>query len=120
MQDLYLIGALPWWLVALVALATVALLVQQFIGLKQRLALGQTLGQPIAGSIALRIFLHDFEFDVLQRGVELNQEFFHIVLAPTSGPTARRLDFGAIQRLQRPADGAGVEGHLHGLFEDRA
>lgn len=42
MQDLYLIGALPWWLVALVALATVALLVQQFIGLKQRLALGQS------------------------------------------------------------------------------
>jgi hypothetical protein len=42
MKDLYLIGALPWWLVALVALATVALLVQQFISLKQRLALRQS------------------------------------------------------------------------------
>jgi uncharacterized membrane protein len=42
MKDLYLIGSLPWWLVALVAVATTALLVQQFLGLKQRLALGQS------------------------------------------------------------------------------
>ncbi len=32
MQDLYLIGSLPWWLIALVALASAALLVQQFLG----------------------------------------------------------------------------------------
>lgn len=42
MKDLYLIGSLPWWLVALVAGAATALLVQQFLGLKQRLALGQS------------------------------------------------------------------------------
>ena len=43
MQDLYLIGALPLWLIALVALATLALLVQQFFGLRRRLPLGQTI-----------------------------------------------------------------------------
>ena len=42
MQELFLIGTLPVWLVALIALATVALLVQQFLGLKKRLALGQS------------------------------------------------------------------------------
>ncbi|HEY7221548.1 MAG TPA: glutamine amidotransferase [Candidatus Binatia bacterium] len=42
MNDLYLIGALPWWLVALVGLSAAALLTQQFINLRQRLALGQT------------------------------------------------------------------------------
>ena len=42
MRDLYLIGNLPWWLIALAAVAVVALLVQQFIGLRQRLPLGQT------------------------------------------------------------------------------
>lgn len=42
MQELFLIGTLPGWLVALIALATAALLVQQFLGLKKRLALGQS------------------------------------------------------------------------------
>jgi uncharacterized membrane protein len=43
MQDLYLIGAVPQWMIALVTLATVALLVQQFFGLRRRLPLGQTI-----------------------------------------------------------------------------
>jgi uncharacterized membrane protein len=43
MQDLYLIGSVPQWMIALVALATVALLVQQFFGLRRRLPLGQTI-----------------------------------------------------------------------------
>ncbi|HEX2933123.1 MAG TPA: glutamine amidotransferase [Candidatus Binatia bacterium] len=43
MQDLHLIGALPGWLIALVALATVALLVLQYFGLRQRLGLGQSI-----------------------------------------------------------------------------
>jgi uncharacterized membrane protein len=42
MQDLFLIGTLPWWVIALVAGASVALLVQQFLTLRQRLALGQS------------------------------------------------------------------------------
>ena len=42
MQDLYLIGSLPWWVIALVAGATGALLIQQFLSLKQRLALAQS------------------------------------------------------------------------------
>jgi uncharacterized membrane protein len=42
MQDLFLIGTLPWWVIALVACASVALLVQQFLSLRQRLALGQS------------------------------------------------------------------------------
>ena len=42
MSDLYLIGALPLWLIALVGLAAAALLAQQFINLKQRLPLGQS------------------------------------------------------------------------------
>src|SRR5262252_3598366 len=42
MQDLFLIGSLPWWVIALVACGSVALLVQQFLSLKQRLSLGQS------------------------------------------------------------------------------
>jgi uncharacterized membrane protein len=42
MQELFLIGNLPPWLVALIAVATAALLVQQFFGLKKRLTLGQS------------------------------------------------------------------------------
>jgi uncharacterized membrane protein len=42
MKEFYLIGSLPWWLVALVALVAAALLIQQLLALKQRLALGQS------------------------------------------------------------------------------
>src|SRR5436190_23232939 len=42
MKDLYLVGSLPWWVIALVGLGTGALLVQQFLSLKQRLAFGQS------------------------------------------------------------------------------
>jgi len=42
MKDLYLVGSLPWWVIALVGLGTGALLLQQFLSLKQRLALGQS------------------------------------------------------------------------------
>ena len=42
MPDLYLIGALPWWMIALVTVAVVALLVQQFLALRQRLSLGRS------------------------------------------------------------------------------
>ncbi len=42
MGDLHLIGALPLWGVAAVALAVLALLVQHFIRLRQRLGLGQS------------------------------------------------------------------------------
>src|SRR5919108_1537091 len=42
MKNLYLIGALPLWLIALIGLGAAALLVQQFFGLRQRLPLGQT------------------------------------------------------------------------------
>ena len=42
MQDLYLIGPLPWWLIALVAVLTAVLLIQQFRALRQRLPLGQS------------------------------------------------------------------------------
>ena len=37
MNDLYIIGSLPGWLVALIGVATAALLVQQFFGLRKRL-----------------------------------------------------------------------------------
>jgi uncharacterized membrane protein len=43
MKDLYLIGSLPWWLIALGAAAVAALLVLQFFQLRQRLAAGQSL-----------------------------------------------------------------------------
>ena len=42
MSDLYLIGVLPLWLIALVGVAAAALLAQQFINQRQRLPLGQT------------------------------------------------------------------------------
>src|ERR1051325_178549 len=42
MSDLYLLGSLPWWLVALIALSAFALLVRQFINLRERLSRGQT------------------------------------------------------------------------------
>ena len=41
MQELYLIGTLPVWLVALIGVGTAALLLQQFFGLKKRLPVGQ-------------------------------------------------------------------------------
>ncbi len=58
MQDLFLIGTLPWWLIALVALGSVALLVQQFLSLRQRLALGQGVFLVLlrAGVYSLLIF----------------------------------------------------------------
>ena len=43
MQDLYLIGTLPVWLVALIGVGTAALLLQQFLGLKKRLPVGQSI-----------------------------------------------------------------------------
>ena len=42
MKNLYLIGTLPLWLVAGVALAAAALVIWQFLNLKQRLSLGQS------------------------------------------------------------------------------
>jgi uncharacterized membrane protein len=42
MDELYLIGSLPGWLVALVALATAGFLALQFLGLKKRLAAGRS------------------------------------------------------------------------------
>jgi uncharacterized membrane protein len=41
MQELYLIGLLPTWLVALIGVAAAALLLQQFFGLKKRLPVGR-------------------------------------------------------------------------------
>jgi uncharacterized membrane protein len=43
MKDLYLIGSLPWWLIALAAIAVAALLVLQFVQLRQRLTLERSL-----------------------------------------------------------------------------
>src|SRR6267142_2416189 len=42
MQDLFLIGSLPLWVIVLVACGSVTLLIQQFLSLKQRLSLGQS------------------------------------------------------------------------------
>ncbi len=42
MKDLYLIGSLPGWLVALIGAAAAALLLQQFISLKSRLPVRQS------------------------------------------------------------------------------
>jgi uncharacterized membrane protein len=42
MKDLFLIGSVPGWVIALVALAAAALLVQQFLSLKQRLTIGHS------------------------------------------------------------------------------
>ena len=42
MKNIYLIGNLPGWVIALAALAVGALLLQQFMSLKQRLAVGPT------------------------------------------------------------------------------
>jgi hypothetical protein len=42
MRDLFLIGNLPWWIIVVVACGSVALLIQQFLSLKQRLSLGQS------------------------------------------------------------------------------
>ena len=43
MKDLYLVGSVPSWLVALVVAASVALLVQQFLSLRRRLRSGQSI-----------------------------------------------------------------------------
>ena len=41
MKNLYLIGSLPWWIIVVIAIAAGALLVQQFLSLRQRLGAGQ-------------------------------------------------------------------------------
>jgi uncharacterized membrane protein len=41
MKDLYLIGSLPGWVIVVIAIAAAALLVQQFLSLRQRLGTGQ-------------------------------------------------------------------------------
>jgi uncharacterized membrane protein len=43
MKDLYLIGSVPWWLVALVVAASIGLLAQQFLSLRRRLSSGQSI-----------------------------------------------------------------------------
>ncbi|HEX6172675.1 MAG TPA: hypothetical protein VF089_01580, partial [Candidatus Binatia bacterium] len=43
MKDLYFISSVPWWLVALVVAASGALLVQQFLSLRRRLSIGQSI-----------------------------------------------------------------------------
>jgi uncharacterized membrane protein len=43
MKDLYLIGSLPWWVIACGAVAVVALLGLQYVQLRQRLSVGQSL-----------------------------------------------------------------------------
>src|SRR5688572_9954099 len=43
MKDLYLIGSVPWWLVALVVAASIVLLAQQFFSLRQRLSTPQSI-----------------------------------------------------------------------------
>jgi uncharacterized membrane protein len=43
MKDLYLTGSLPWWIIALAGVAVVALLVVQFVQLRQRLTLERSL-----------------------------------------------------------------------------
>src|SRR5918992_5312022 len=42
MKDFYLIGSLPGWVIGLCAAAVVALLILQFLQLRQRLSLGQS------------------------------------------------------------------------------
>lgn len=42
MKELYFIGSLPWWAIALVGLAAAALLVYQFLSLRQRLSVTQS------------------------------------------------------------------------------
>ncbi|HXV79430.1 MAG TPA: glutamine amidotransferase [Candidatus Binatia bacterium] len=42
MRELFLIGNLPWWVIVLVACVSVALLIQQFLSLRERLSLGQS------------------------------------------------------------------------------
>lgn len=42
MKEFYLVGALPGWLVALIGVCAAALLLQQFLGLKKRLPIGQS------------------------------------------------------------------------------
>src|SRR3970040_2197580 len=41
-KELYFIGSLPWWVIAIVTLGIIALRVQQFLSLKQRLPLAQS------------------------------------------------------------------------------
>ncbi|MEX0802776.1 MAG: glutamine amidotransferase [Candidatus Binatia bacterium] len=43
MKDLYLVGSVPWWLIALIAFGSIALLVQQFFSLRRRLSTGQSI-----------------------------------------------------------------------------
>ena len=88
--------------------------------LTQGLAFGQTRRQARAGRGHVRVFCNDFEFGLVQGGVESGQEFFHALLAPAGAVAGGGLNLGAVQGLQGQAHGAGAHGQLDGLFEDGA
>ena len=56
MNDLFFIGTIPWWAILLIALGTLALLVYQFLSLRQRLSTQQSW---------LLIFLRGFVYALL-------------------------------------------------------
>ena len=86
----------------------------------QGLAPGQSGGQTVSGLIQVRVFFHDGQFDLVQGGVKLGEQFFHVFLAPPLGAATGGLNFRAVQGLQGQTDGPGAHGHLHRLFEDLA
>ncbi len=88
--------------------------------LAQHLALSQSCGQTIARLIRVGILSDNFQFDVVQSGIQLGQEFFHMLLAPALGSAARGLDFRAIQGLEGQSHTTCLQGQLHTLFENLA
>jgi uncharacterized membrane protein len=97
MQELYFIGTLPGWLIALIGSAVVALLALQFFALRQRLPLGQCLFLTLLRStvyFGLLFFLFgpalvDKRVSKLRRPLTLLIDASHSMNFPAGSPGAK-------------------------------
>jgi uncharacterized membrane protein len=117
MKEFYLIGSLPWWVIALVAVGAGALLLQQFLSLKQRLSRGQSTFLTVlrAGVYGLLIFflfgpaLIDKRTTRLRRPLTLlldssQSMAFPAAAKPTADPKSERSRLEAVREVLLKGD----------------
>ncbi len=125
MNDLYFIGNLPWWLIAVVTLGTIALLVQQFLSLKQRLSLTQSaflvaLRAVVYGVLILFLFgpsLIDKRAGKLRRPLTVLIDSSESMAFPASAKTAGAAAQGRLDAVREKLT-AGKEPLIQRLSRD--